>query len=207
MKRLRVAVSLGAGVLILVHHVWPAIEIDAITLGLVAVGLLPWLTSILESAKFPGGWEVKFREIEEAGSEIVRSHSDSETKQDGQRLHEPELDSNLALVGLRIDLERVLRALSQDDPPAKKLPLQRLVSNLRSAGKIDASTEQGLLRIVDAGNRAAHGAAVEPGVGQWVRESGPRIISALGGTTCARCGRPTVVDGRCTACGYLHDGD
>lgn len=61
-----IALSLIAGRLI-----WPHINIDAIILGLLIVAILPWLTSLIESAKFPGGWEVKFRDIQAAGQKIT----------------------------------------------------------------------------------------------------------------------------------------
>jgi len=41
--------------LIVARFIWPNIQVDAITLGLIIVAILPWLTTIVESAKFPGG--------------------------------------------------------------------------------------------------------------------------------------------------------
>lgn len=38
-------------------------NIDAVTLGLLVVAVLPWFSDLLQSAKLPGGWEVNFREI------------------------------------------------------------------------------------------------------------------------------------------------
>ena len=43
-----------------------ALTIDAISLGLLIVALLPWASSLIESAKFPGGWEIKFRDLKKA---------------------------------------------------------------------------------------------------------------------------------------------
>ena len=62
---LKLVLSAFAIALIAVHLIWPDVEIDAITLGLAVFAALPWLPSILESAEFPGGWKVKFRELEQ----------------------------------------------------------------------------------------------------------------------------------------------
>src|SRR5215469_5628533 len=49
---------------IIVHMIWPRLVIDAITLGLLVIMILPWLPTLIESAVFPGGWELTFRKIE-----------------------------------------------------------------------------------------------------------------------------------------------
>jgi hypothetical protein len=61
-KRLKIAVSVGAVAVMVARFVWPNLKVDVFTLALVIVALLPWLSGMIESAKFPGGWEVKFRE-------------------------------------------------------------------------------------------------------------------------------------------------
>jgi len=51
-------------VFIVVRIIWPKLQIDAITIGLLAVAFLPWLSTLIESAKLPGGYEITFRRIE-----------------------------------------------------------------------------------------------------------------------------------------------
>ena len=60
----KMAISLVALVLILLHMGWSEIRIDSITIGLLVLGLLPWLAVLLESAELPGGWKVRFRELQ-----------------------------------------------------------------------------------------------------------------------------------------------
>ena len=55
---------LGALAIASAHLIQPALKIDAITLGLLVIAILPWLPRLLESAKLPGGWEVTFRRLE-----------------------------------------------------------------------------------------------------------------------------------------------
>lgn len=70
-------VALG---LIVVHMLWPRLIIDAITLGLLVVLILPWLSTLLENAKLPGGWELTFRKIEAVQEEQRKQQSDIETQ-------------------------------------------------------------------------------------------------------------------------------
>ena len=61
---LRLLISAGALALLWTQIAAPQLRLDAVALGLVVLAVLPWLSSIIESAKLPGGWEVKFREVE-----------------------------------------------------------------------------------------------------------------------------------------------
>jgi hypothetical protein len=62
---LKVIISLGAFVFVLIHLLWPTLSIDAITLGLLVVVALPWLSTLIESAELPGGWKIRFRAVED----------------------------------------------------------------------------------------------------------------------------------------------
>ncbi len=57
-------IPLGALAITIAHLIQPALKIDAITLGLLVIAILPWLPRLLESAKLPGGWELTFRRLE-----------------------------------------------------------------------------------------------------------------------------------------------
>ncbi|HEY6727042.1 MAG TPA: hypothetical protein VI197_23575 [Polyangiaceae bacterium] len=59
---LRLGVSSAALAVLVINLA--VVKLDAIGLGLVALAVLPWLSPIVESAKLPGGWEVKFRQVE-----------------------------------------------------------------------------------------------------------------------------------------------
>lgn len=61
----RIAISVAALTLLAVEMSEPGETLNAASLGLLALAVLPWLSSLLESAKLPGGWELKFREVEQ----------------------------------------------------------------------------------------------------------------------------------------------
>src|SRR5256885_16628054 len=48
----------------LTHVVWPHVRIDAVTVALLAVALVPWLGGLLESVELPGGGKVNYRRFE-----------------------------------------------------------------------------------------------------------------------------------------------
>jgi hypothetical protein len=47
-----------------VHLIWPHLKLDGIVVALLVVALLPWLGAVFESLELPGGWKVKYREIQ-----------------------------------------------------------------------------------------------------------------------------------------------
>ena len=67
----RLLISAIALTLLLLRFIRPNLPIDATTVGLLVVLLLPWCGSLIKSAKLPGGWEVTFREVDKAGEKIT----------------------------------------------------------------------------------------------------------------------------------------
>ncbi len=104
----RSAISIFALGLVALHVLKPELKIDAITLGLVIVCILPWAAYLLKSAKFPGGWEVTFRDVETAVEKIYQVATVKPVEKSTSRLAPPEAleqsDANLALVSLRIEI-------------------------------------------------------------------------------------------------------
>ena len=64
-KAIKILFSVGAVILILIRVIRPyLLSSDALTLGLLIVAILPWLSSFIDTAEFPGGWKVSFRRLE-----------------------------------------------------------------------------------------------------------------------------------------------
>lgn len=192
---LKIVISVIALFLLAGHLMWPQLTIDAISLGFLIVALLPWASTLIESAKFPGGWEIKFRDLKSASDKIASEETILLEKeaapvseavevigaQDWLRYVRPvaETDANLALVALRIEIEKRLRVLAEKYQFHEMMPLTRLFRGLQRREVLSGPIFSSLEEIVQSGNRAAHGASVEPSVQQWALESGPRILSAL----------------------------
>ena len=180
---LKLGISIVAAAVAVVHIALPDLKIDAVTFGLILVVILPWLTSLIESAKFPGGWEVKFRNVENAGQKVI---SEAPAAVVGQ-VERPERatfqfwaqDPNVALVALRIDIEKRIRAIAERAGIPEDRSMMRLFHRLREKGVLQDASLSGLQELVAAGNQAAHGASVEPNVAFWAFEYGPQVIAAL----------------------------
>jgi hypothetical protein len=58
-----ILISVIAVAIAFVHLLVPALKIDWITLALLGVAIVPWLSPLLKSIEGPGGWKVEFREF------------------------------------------------------------------------------------------------------------------------------------------------
>ncbi len=185
LKRLRQFVTLGALVLALVHLIWPALAIDAITLALVVIAVVPWLAPIFKSLEFPGGWKVEFQELQKAAERAGQAgllaptpQMVTETDYTFQRVAEQ--DPNLALAGLRIEIEKRLVALAEKrgiEVRGRGLgQLLRLLSERNALSQQERSVLADLAGLL---NSAVHGATVDRRGADWAIEVGPRLLRAL----------------------------
>lgn len=175
---LKCGISLVAVLMIILRLIFPQINIDGITIGLLVVAVLPWFYSLIESAKFPGGWEVRFRDLKDASKSIPMRPGEPLSRS-FDLLDTAKNDANLALVYLRIEIEKRLRLLAEHYGMNTKLPLVVLFKQMRETTGLDHPFFDDLQQIVSAGNQAAHGASVEPMVADWAMEYGPIIIDGL----------------------------
>ncbi|HBQ5984467.1 TPA: hypothetical protein L9A40_002313 [Klebsiella pneumoniae] len=70
LQKLKFIIALGALAGVAIHVIWPHLAIDAITLGLIVVALLPWLAPIVKSVELPGGLKVELQEIKETTERV-----------------------------------------------------------------------------------------------------------------------------------------
>ncbi len=177
---LRLGITVLALAGLVLHLFFPRVKLDTATLVLLGVALLPWLSSLVRSAKFPGGFEIEFQDLQAAAERVGVAGAlapRSEALPSWQAVQE--LDPNLALVGLRIEIERRLRDLAKRHLDVYAIPLPRLIERLVAAGALSAGEGSGLTDIVLAGNQAAHGASVDPSVREWAQLYGPRVLRVL----------------------------
>jgi len=180
-NKLKFFISISAISAIIVHAIYPNIKIDSITLGLFIIAILPWITSIIESAKFPGGWEIKFRDLKEAAEKISPKEELAEELDESLSFVKmAEYDPNIALVALRVEIEKRLRELAKLAKIENfRMSLSKLLRELQRKEILTSSVFSGLQEIIMAGNQAAHGAKVEPTIADWAFTYGPKILAAL----------------------------
>jgi len=55
------------------HALWGYLRMDAITIILIMISLVPWLRDIIKSIEFPGGMKVELRKLQEVTQEAERA--------------------------------------------------------------------------------------------------------------------------------------
>jgi len=183
---LRLVISIGALAIAGVHLLWPNLAIDGITVMLFVVALLPWLAPIFKSIEFPGGGKVEFQELQQAGQRAeqagllvpVTSTNANIPEFTFQRVAQEE--PNLALAGLRIEIEKRLVAIAERnhiDVRNRGIgQLLRLLSDKNVLGQQERSVLADLTGLL---NSAVHGASVDQKTVLWAMDIGPRLLAAL----------------------------
>ena len=186
---LRQVVTLGALGLALAHLLWPSLGIDAVTLALVAMAIVPWLAPLFKSLELPGGWKIQFQDLQrvEARAEgaglLVRpeataARAAAQTEYAFQSV--AERDANLALAGLRIELEkRVVRLADRHGIGTRMQGLGRLLQELVRKGVLSDDEGAALGEMTLLLNEAVHGASVDPRAAEWAMDVGPVLLQAL----------------------------
>lgn len=189
----KLLISLAALVLLIVHLAFPKLKVDAITLGLFVLLVLPWLSALVKSAEFPGGWKVEFQELKDASDKVTEGATGTTRRPGASNTLMPEKapegylavatqDPNLALVALRIEIEKRVRKIADQEGVGgnqDKVVLSQVILLLHRMGIFDNSTVEGLQEIISAGNRAAHGAQVDAKAVDWALTYGQRVLALL----------------------------
>lgn len=185
LTKLRQIVSLGGLVLALVHIIWPKLAIDAVTLALIVIAILPWLAPLVKSLEVPGGWKVEFQDLQKAASRaesaglLAAEASGKEATFSFQSI--ASRDPNLALAGLRIEIEKRLSSLAGIHGLNPRHPLS-VGQSLRALAQADVLTKEErsiLTDMVDMLNAAVHGAEVDSRAAAWAIDVGPRLLTSL----------------------------
>lgn len=182
----RIAVKLvitGVALAVIVaRFIWPELRVDAITLGLIIVAMLPWASDLVKSAEFPGGWKIEFQDVAKAGAKIEGLDGELEPSVASERpsyVGAADENPKLALVGLRIEIENRIRQLAKVADINATRSLMIVFRDLREGGILQEPSASGLQDLIIAGNQAAHGARVDPAAARWAIEHGPRILGVL----------------------------
>ena len=182
--RLRSWVTLGALAIALAHIVFPRLAIDAVALVLIVVAVVPWLAPLFKSVQIPGGWKVEFQELQDvaakAGDAGLLSHVPPPVETEYAFQSVADRDPNLALAGLRVELERRLVRLAEaHDIGTAMEGMGRLLSELARRGILSEDEESVLSDLVHLLNAAVHGASVDPRATEWAMDVGPQLIQSF----------------------------
>lgn len=186
-RRIQYTITLGALLMAIAHALFPGITIDAITLSLIVVAIVPWLGPVFKSVELPGGVKVEYQQkLEEAAQRAGKAGLLSTVESRARRQYSFQLvaeeDPNLALAGLRIELERQLKALAEAVGVGTSMQgARRLVTELWKQGALSEEERSVLADLLDLLNDAVHGVAVDHRASTWAMDIGPRLLESLQG--------------------------
>lgn len=180
-------VALGA---VAAHLHWPAAKIDAITLALLIAAALPWVAVLFEEIELPGGWKFKVAELKKSEERAVQVGLLDEAAPLPVPEHEysfqlvADEDPNLALAGLRIEIERKLNQLVEaaglrSGSTSPRVNVGRALKVLGDAGILTHDQSSVLSDMVGLLNSAVHGAKVDQQSARWALEVGSRLLASL----------------------------
>lgn len=184
--KLRFAVTIGALAVAVVHLAWPAVKVDAVTVALLVIAMLPWLAPLVKSVELPGGLKIELQDLKQvesrantAGLLAVEAALAEEARFAFEAVAAQ--DPNLALAGLRIEIEKRLQTLARAHQLNTGRPMG-VGQQLRALTKAEVLTGEERAVLADMTNMlnaAVHGADVGADAAKWAIGVGPRLLTSL----------------------------
>lgn len=178
MKIIAGLVSVLFVVLATIHIFVDGITIDAIAIILLVLAFLPWMFPYLKSLELPGGVKIELKDVQQAIEKVSEGEDEDEPASATSEYdflsviaaHDP----SLALVAVRIEIEKAVRSrLGDEDSPT---PLIKAIYHLTSDGVITNTVADGLRDFIQLGNQAAHGVEVDNQAAEYVIENAGKIL-------------------------------
>lgn len=181
-QHIKLTVTIVALGIFILHLVRPDLSIDTTALILLGIACIPWLTPILQKIELPGGIKVELKELEELRDDAKDAGLLAKPKKRSKKTYTFEtvalIDPNLALAGLRIEIERIIRKLAVDneiDETSSVVLIRHLVRENA------LSVEEGIVLsdLLIVLNKAVHGARVDEEASSWALTTGIQILETL----------------------------
>jgi len=184
LNKLRFGISLVALIIALAHILVPSLKVDAITLGLLVVAVLPWLAPLVKSVELPGGVKVELQDVEKAAEQSreagLLAPSPDGTKAEHSFQLVAQQDPNLALAGLRIEIERrLIRLAGARGIEVKRESISHLLRVLDQHKILTPEQREALIGLTSLLNTAVHGASVSPDAASEAMSIAPDLLESL----------------------------
>ncbi|WP_321991483.1 hypothetical protein [Marispirochaeta aestuarii] len=181
---MKILITFTAVAGIILHAIFPDIEIDAISVALFFIALLPWLSTLFEELELPGGWKVKFKKSEELAQRAQEAGLIADvTTEDQERYAFQSVatsDKNLALAGLRIEIEKNLKDIATANGIGTRMQgLGRIMQFLSDKELISWQEKSILSDLIGLLNNAVHGAKIDEKSFLWAMDYGVGILKSL----------------------------
>ncbi len=183
MKITQITITIVALIIAAVHLKCPDLKIDLITLTLLLVAVVPWLAPIFKSLELPGGWKIEFQELQKAKERadevgLLSGEVQSAVSYSFQLVADN--DPNLALAGLRIEIEKRLNQIAESyQIDTGRSSTGRLLRLLGKRNLLSHQEQSVLADMMDLLNGAVHGAQIDSRAADWAMDVGPRLLASL----------------------------
>lgn len=182
-------ISLVACLLIIAHLLVPNIKIDGTVLVLFLFLIMPWLLPYIKSFEIPNLLKIELPSVKAATDKITKNQNvivKVPALEVGMQAHEPKIniksfyDPNLALVGIRIEIEKKLNEIYEKGlGQEKRKSLGSAIKELQDKGLLSKDLGAGLRDLITLGNCAAHGSTVSQEAAEYAVEHAPVILNIL----------------------------
>ena len=183
MRKTQITITVVALLIIGIHLKWPELKIDSITLTLLLIAVVPWLSQIFKSLELPGGWKIEFRDLQNAKKRadeagLLSGKVKSGTSYSFQLVADD--DPNLALAGLRIEIEKRLNQIAESyQMDVGHSSAGQLLRLLGQRNFISLQEQSVLADMMGLLNGAVHGAKIDSRAVGWAMDVGPRLLASL----------------------------
>jgi hypothetical protein len=135
-------------------------------------------------SSFQGGWKIEFQELERAAERAdqagLLAPRREATVQDYAFQRIADDDPNLALAGLRIEIEKRLVAIAERSGlEVRGRGIGQLLRLLGENQILRVQERSVLADLIGLLNSAVHGAEIDRRSATWAMEIGPRLLAAL----------------------------
>jgi uncharacterized protein YecT (DUF1311 family) len=190
-KRTKIIISIIATLTAIAHLIFPKVSIDIITVILIALAIIPWLETLFKSVELPGGVKLEFQELEKIEKEAkkiglissVEVTEKVEVNKNNPKYYFVEIaekNQELALVSLRIEIEKRLREIATKySIETQKYSVIKLIDALAQKNILTIQETTVLKDMISTLNHAAHGVEYDERNAQWVIDNGPAIVDSL----------------------------
>lgn len=180
---IQIIVSFSAISLIIAHLIWPQAAIDGITLGLIMIVIIPWLSPLFKTLELPGGVKLEYQELEKAKEKIVNSGLLKESINTNKSKHiyvpTPSEDPTLTLAWLRIEIEKRLRAIARLNKLPHDRSMRKIMLDLVDNDTLSKEELAALADVTGVLNKAIHGIELDRTAADWALNIGPDLLNSL----------------------------
>lgn len=190
-KKIKFIISIVTAFVAFTHLIFPKVNIDIITVTLIALAIIPWLEPLFKSVELPGGVKLEFHELEKieeeakkagliSGEDVSTTPEEDKDKSKYYFVEIAEKNEELALVSLRIEIEKRLREIATKySIDTKKYSIIKLIDTLANKNILTIQETIVLKDMISTLNHVAHGVEYDQRNAQWVIDNGPAIVDSL----------------------------